>query len=134
MARDPDIERRLENWARWKGGAGAGGIGYASAQLGLSAGGSSGYREAVIPVWDNEAAVTDQAVQALDESLREVIEASYLPPAGTVVAVAHALDIAVRTLHQRMERAFMALRIWFAERESAQAMERRRVESLTNRT
>jgi hypothetical protein len=128
--RDPDIERRLQNWSRWKAGEGSGGLGYASPLLGSSSGGgSSGYREAVIPTWDTEAAVTDQAVQALDEEMRKTIEAYYLTP-GTAFAVAYELGIALRTLHNRVERAYYALQLWFNERERALAAERARVESL----
>jgi hypothetical protein len=132
MARDPDIERKLENWSRWKIGAGllSGGLGYAAASLGAAAGGgSAGYREAIIPTFDAEAAVTDQAVQALPVTLREAIEATYLRRGGQI-AVAAELGIAVRTLHGRIERACYALLGWYQDRAAAMAQERKRVESL----
>jgi len=127
--RDPDIERRLQNWSRWKAGEGAGGLGYAAVDLG-STGGSSGHREAVVPVWDTEASVTDQAVQALRSEQQAAIRAVYLDHGSAFIA-AFELGIALRTLHARVERAFYALQLWFQEREGLQAAERQRVESLT---
>lgn len=132
MARDPDIERKLQNWSRWKVGAGAssGGLGYAAPNLGAAAGGGAGgYREAVIPTFDAEAAVTDQAVQALPAVLRQAIEAAYLRE-GNQFAVAFELGIALRTLHNRIDRAFYALARWYQDRNAAMAQERQRVESL----
>lgn len=131
MARDPEIERRLENWARWKvsGGRGAGALGYASPALGaLSGGGSSGYREAVIPTMGAEAAETDQAVQALDQPLREAVHALYLR-GESAFDIAFSLGLPLRTLQARVGRAHYALLAWFQQRQQAREKERARVEA-----
>ena len=131
MARDVEVERRLLNWARWKRGVSVGGLGHgapsASAAAGFSGGG--GYREAVIPVWDTEAAVTDQAVAALPDELRGTVRVVYLDPAPEAT-MALELGIAVRTLHARVERAHGLVRGWLAEREQRLRAERERVDRL----
>lgn len=130
--RDPDIERKLQNWSRWKVGEGtsSGGLGFAAAKLGASAGGgSSGYREAVVPTFDAEAAVTDEAVQSLKREYRVAIEAYYLRE-GTAFIAACELGLPLRTLNNRVDRAFYALRLWYSDRDAALASERTRVESL----
>lgn len=130
MARDPYIEARLWNWARYLRGGSVGGTGYATVDLlGSGGGGRSGYREAVIPVDAAEAAITGQAVDALDPELRRTVHEYYLAP-GTDEAVAGEMQIAESTLRARLGRAHACLLRWFGEREERLQQERARVEQL----
>jgi hypothetical protein len=131
VARDAEIERRLLNWARWKRGGQSGGLGFgapsASAMAGMRGGGT--YREAVIPVWDAEASVTDQAVQSLPADLVSTVDAYYLGQSNEL-GVAQQLGIAVRSLHARIERAHGLVGRWLEERRMRLDAERKRVEAL----
>lgn len=83
MARDADTERRLQNWARWKLGAGARGLGYASVNLTMVLGDDrSDYQEARIPTVDCEAEETDRAIMTLPSELRATLEVFYVLGGG----------------------------------------------------
>lgn len=59
-----DLERRLENWARWSGGAGVGAFGVASI-YGFGAF-TSHYSDEAMPVINGEALDTETAIRKLD--------------------------------------------------------------------
>lgn len=117
--RDEDMERRLLQWARWremKAGSG----GFAKVNL-LEPRAASGYREAIIPIDQDEAAITDEGVMALQGPLRAAVEAWYLRGVGreglsAAESAAARLCISVRTLHKRVGDAHRALSAWFSER------------------
>ncbi len=128
MARNEEIERRLQNWARWKLGAGGGGLGYGGSAWNMEPSGTR-YREAVIPTIDCEASVTDQAVASLDVRLRETIEQVYLT--GDSAALdARKLGCSEATVKARVWEAHRRLVVWFAERAALARAERERVEAL----
>lgn len=130
MARDPEIERKLLQWAAWRErqGTGSGVLGFARTDLEPRAAG--GYREAPIPVDDFEAAVTDQGVLALSSPMRAAVEAYYLR-AGSVDQAARRLCLGVRMLQVRVGQAHAELGRWFADRRKAADEQRARVERLT---
>lgn len=128
MARDPDIDRRLWNWARAKQGGLSGGLGFS--RVNLEAEGSvRGYREATIPIDACDADVTDQAVRALSPVLRETVQRLYLHGA-TYKAVAARERITEQGVRMRVWKAHDELRAWFAERSARGVDERARVERL----
>jgi hypothetical protein len=129
MARDVDVERRLQSWARWRAGLKAGGLGYATLDLTTWTGSGDRYRESTIPTMDAEAAVTHQAVQALPSELRRTCEVVYLE-GGAMEKKAARLVCAPSTVYTRIERIHVAVRMWLVERHRAAQEERRRVEAL----
>lgn len=129
MARIDDIERRLLNWARWCAGAGAGGLGYASVDMAAEAGGRDGYREAVIPTVDCEAAETHQAVMALPHELQVTVERYYIKGGGHE-AKAERLHIAVSTMYARIDLAHRRIQAWLADLAATRRAQRERIERL----
>ncbi len=127
MARIGEIERRLENWSRWKQGGGLGGLGYASVQLNGESE-RARFREAVIPTVDCEAEETDRAVAGLESTLRRTVEVFYLEPEG-YEAKARYLCIGVAGMYRRLERAHALLHNWFVELQAKRRAERARVEA-----
>lgn len=128
MARDPEIERRLLNWARAKEGGLSGGLGFARANLEADTY-QRGYREATIPIDACEADITDQAVRSLLPVLRETVMRLYLNNESTKVVAARA-RVTEQAVLARLWKAHAELRAWFAERESKAAEERKRVERM----
>lgn len=128
MARDPEIERRLYNWARAKAGGLSGGLGYAKVDL-QTEGDSQRYREATIPIDACDADVTDQAVKALAPVLRETVQQLYLRNLSMREVAARA-RIGEPAARARLWKAHAELRTWFAERERKAADERARVQRL----
>jgi hypothetical protein len=128
MARIPDVERRLQNWARWKQGLGSGGLGFGGSSWNMEASGSR-YREAVIPTVDCEASETDQAVQALDERLRSTVRQVYLTGASTRVD-ACVLGISPAGVDARVWEAHTRIAFWFTDRQALARQERERLERL----
>lgn len=125
MGRIDDIERRLQNWARWKLGPGGGDLGYARVDLTADTS-REGYREARIPTLDCEAEETDRAVLALPSELRRTIELYYLH-GGSVRRKAEMLCCTERAVHARVERAHQAIQSWLQDLERARRQERARV-------
>lgn len=130
MAKIEEIERRLLNWGRWKHGAGAGALGYARVNYSEPATDRDNYHEAVIPTFDCEAEVTDQAVRALVSELRATVEVYYVLGGG-LAAKARRLAVAEATVKSRIDRTHRLIQAWLAERERGQLEQRRRVERLT---
>jgi len=127
MARLEDIERRLLNWARWKHGAGSGGLGYGST-WNMEPSGSK-YREAVIPTVDCEASETDMAIQSLDERLQMTIRQVYLTGASATID-AEKLGCSAAAVKARIWDAHRRISNWLHDRKTAADNERRRVEAL----
>lgn len=117
MAIIEDIERRLLNWAEWRCGGRAGGLGYAAVNLaGVRGGGGSA---AVVQC--DEPVETDAAIRALPSELRAVVQAWYLVGHVGAPEKARRLGICVQTLYRRREQAHRAVQVWL----SSQASERR---------
>lgn len=129
MARIDDIERRLENWARWRIGS-TGIEGYAGTGFGDWAGeGTSAYREARIPTSAVEAELTDRAVTSLHQDLRHAVYVYYLQPEG-YVKKALLLGCSVRVMYLRIEQAHIELQRWFDDYARQRQAERERVDRL----
>lgn len=122
-----DIERRLLNWARWKLGGTAGGLGFATVQLQAALSAREHVREAVIPTSDAEASETDEAVRALDSTLRRTVEVVYLAGGG-VRDKARRLACGEATLHSRVARAHSLIQSHLSDLAARRRQERERVE------
>ena len=128
MARIEDIERRLNNWARWKLGGTSGGLGFSKPWLDREGGGYS-YREAVIPIVDCEAEETDRGVQRLDDVTQETLEKVYIG-SGSLARKSVSLGVSESTIHARVWEAHRRLASWFSELRRLARDEQRRVELL----
>lgn len=129
MARLPDIERRLLNWARWKIGCTSGGLGYAATAMRERVDGEGYDAQAHIPTVDTEAEQTEQAVQALDGRLRMTVETFYIDGGSERKKLAK-LCCSKTTLHARIDEAHRALSAWLSGQAAAARDERARVERL----
>lgn len=129
MARIEDIERRLLNWARWRAGAGSGGMGYAGVNWGSDGGTRSAYREARIPTLDCDGEEMDRAVRSLSSELRRTVEVHYCESRSEVDAMAR-LACGRSTLHARLGRAHLLLQAWLANQQRLRDDERARVEAI----
>jgi hypothetical protein len=131
VARDEDIERRLQNWARMRLGETRSPLGYAQAQLGaVRVDGGSGWDTPVpIPTNEVEAADTDQAVKALDSRLRRTVEVVYLEPGG-IRRKAQQLACSEATVHQRVGEAHHAIQRWLADLATTRRQQRERMAAL----
>jgi len=128
MARIEDIERRLQNWARWKLGATHSGLGYASMRWdgGIR---TPGNRESVVPTIDCEAEETNRAVMALESRLRATVEVVYLQGCS-MRQKALQLCCGEPAVKARVWQAHRSLSHWLAATAQAARNERERVESL----
>ena len=114
MARIDDIERRLLNWARWKHGAGAGGLGFASINPAALLGEDrDNFKEARIPTSDCEGEETDQAVKALPTELCETVHVVYLLGGG-MAQKAKRLHVSDSGLRARISAAHRQISAWLA--------------------
>lgn len=129
MARDPEIERRLNNWARYRLTRGTGALGYASVNLSDPTMIREPYAEAPIPTNAIEASETDGAIMLLPGELRAAVESHYLAPGGLAQKLAR-LCCSKATLYNRIERAQRLLAEHFASRADKARAERARVEAL----
>lgn len=109
-----DVDRRLQQWARWVVGGGAGGLGYASLNW-ESLGGRTG-GEAVIPTVAVEASADHDDVMRLPSELRRTVEVYYLGPTTSRVVLAAKLCCSTATVDARLTRAHRLLRDAFGER------------------
>lgn len=126
--RNEEMERRCLNWARWRGGAGSGGLGYGGGGgMWRDVVSTSRYREAVVPTLDVEAEQTERGVAQLVSHLRRTVEVYYLGT-GTMVERCHSLQIASATLYARIDKAHEALAAWLREQEAMARHQRERVE------
>lgn len=130
MARIPEIDRRLQNWARYIARLNSGGGNYASVDFGVSRVDGGGYdAPTVIPISDGEAQETDRAVERLELGQRDAVRAAYLGT-GSVKERARKLGLSLATLYARVELAHKVLDREFAAARTAADAERKRVEQL----
>lgn len=129
MARIEDIERRLLNWARWKHGAGAGGLGYARVNLQAPAVDGDDYAEARVPTDDCEATETDAAVMSLASELRATVEVVYVL-GGAMAAKARRLCVSEATIKTRIWRSHVVIQSWLSDKALERRQQRERVEGL----
>ena len=130
MARDPDIERRLLNWARWKNAKEGGGGNFARTDMTVERVDGAGWDwSQEPPTFEGEAITTDQAVMALPSELRATVEMAYLG-AGSVQHMMARLQIARCTVYTRIDQAHRRLRTWFAERAEAARVQLARDEAV----
>ena len=123
MARIEYMRLRLNNWALWKARESAGGLGFASQSSFLNDFDNDRYREARIPVDDVDAALTNQAVEALlpaRENLYATLQCMY-PQAMTARETARKCGVAESTIKARLEQADLALTLWLRDRREANA-------------
>ena len=125
MARLRHIQRRLENWAIWSTRGASGGLGYATQSVLASEVWSRGsYNHIAIPVEDEEAAQTHDAIQSLKLGkghLFVTLECIYLKDLG-ITETAKRMHRAPSTLKAQLEQADHAIATWL----DAQAEERAR--------
>lgn len=129
MAKLPDIERKLLNWARYRLRRDSGAIGYATTSLRERVDGEGWDARAAIPTVDSDADVTEQAIQSLQVDLRHTIEEFYLRGDG-VDAKARRLGCSRAAVYARISLAHLQLASWFSERDRVARQERERVEKL----
>lgn len=127
MARLDRIKRRLDNWAMWKERGASGGLGFATRSVLLSDTWSRGsYNGMLIPVVEQEAEETDQAVQALKltrSHLYVTLECIYLRDLG-IKATAQRMQRAVSTISAQLEQADHAIAGWLDDRAREQDKKR----------
>lgn len=126
-ARIDDIERRLLNWARWRLGGTAGGLGFASVNLEAALSARDDSRQSVVPTSDAEAVDTDAAVLALDSALRRTVEVVYLSGGG-MAGKARKLACSEATVYSRVGQAHWQIAAWLADLATRRRAERERVE------
>lgn len=123
MARIQWIVHRLNNWALWKDRESSGSLGFAGRSSFLREPGGDGYRDAQIPVFDEEASITDQAVQSLKAGRPQHNETLILyyiggprQPKLTALGVAQRHGVSERAVHTRLEECDRAIARWLEER------------------
>ena len=119
MARLKRIQRRLENWAIWSSRGASGGRGYATRSVLASEVWSRGsYNHIAIPVEDEEAAQTDEAVRALKLGkghLVVTLECIYLRDLG-IKGTAARMQRAESTIKAQLEQADHAIAAWLDDK------------------
>lgn len=83
----------------------------------------------VVPISDDEAALTDQAVRALEPDLHRAVHVVYVE-GGKMARKAQKLGVSEATVYLRIDQAHRRLSSWFSERARAQQQQRLRVEAL----
>ncbi len=130
MARLDHIKRRLDNWAIWKARECSGGLGFATRSVLASEVWSRGsYNGVLIPVHEQEAEQTNQAVESLKLSkshLYVTLECIYLKDLG-IKATAKRMARAESTIKAQLEQADHAIAAWLEAK--AVELERRRVQA-----
>lgn len=119
MARIDRIKRRLENWAIWSSRGAGGARGFATKSVLASEVWSRGsYNHVPIPVFEEEAAETDQAVRALKLGkghLFMTLECIYLKDLG-IRATAQRMQRAESTVKAQLEQADHFIDAWLQQR------------------
>ena len=131
MAKIEHIERRLQNWTRWKLGSSMGGLGFSSVNLSEDAG-RDGYREAVIPTIDCEAEETDRAIMTLPSELRRTVEVVYIDNTG-MEAKARKLCCTRDTVSKRIERAHLGISRWLQDAQDKRKAVRARLVAVSQK-
>jgi hypothetical protein len=123
MARIDWVKYRLDNWALWKARQQQGGLGFYSSTSFLHDASSDRYREAVIPVDEVDAALTDQAVEALRpdrQHLHLTLQCIYVNGLG-VKETSRRLALGESTIKAHLDQADHALARWFRDRADSRA-------------
>lgn len=129
MARDEEIERRLQNWARWKLSCTGGPLGFAGVDLESAGIHRDPYASAPVPTLDVEAAETEEALKQLPADLWETVVLFYVG-AGSQAKKAKKLGITERGMRGRIEQAHRWLSAYFTGLNERRRAERTRVEGL----
>lgn len=132
MARIEWVKHRLQNWALWCERSAGGGLGFSSTASFLHDVDSSRYREAVIPVDEVDAAVTNEAVESLrpDRShLYETLHCIY-PQGLGIRETARRCRRAESTIKAQLEQADQALKMWFDARQERQRAAREQLRAV----
>lgn len=121
MARLKFIEHRLENWALWKDRESRGGLGFSATAAFLKQHSGDGYREIQVPILDEDASVTDQAVRSLEVTrpqLCMVLQLYYLGDTTrlTILGIARAMGVSESAVHANLASADRAIALWLSER------------------
>lgn len=123
MARIEWVCLRLNNWALWKDREASGSIGFASRSSFLRDPGGGGYRDAQIPIFDEDASITDQAVQSLKDTRPQHHETLILyyiggprQPKLTALGISQRQGVSERAIHTRLEECDRAIARWLEER------------------
>ncbi len=119
MARIKWVQCYLDNWALWKEREASGSQGYPTSSSFLREV-SSGYREAIIPVSDCDASVTNDAVESLKGTrpfLYQALQCIYIKRLG-VKGTAREMGRAESTVKGLLDSADHALSAWFSDRAS----------------
>lgn len=128
MARIDWVKQRLENWARWCQQREAGALGYPRQSVFARLAGKGTRAESVIPVDSIDAALTDEAVQALrlDRShLYLTLQLVYVQ-GRDIADAARQMQRAPSTVKAHLDAADHALALWFRERANQAAAARGR--------
>lgn len=127
MARLERIKRRLDNWAIWKCRGDGGALGYHSRNiLAVDVWDRGSYNGAMIPVFEQEAEETDQAVEALLETrpyLYDTVHRIYVLDLG-VNETARRYGLAKSTVCSHLEQADHAIDLWLQERAAEKERKR----------
>lgn len=122
MARIEWVKQRLDNWALWKERESNGGRGFYAETSFLKDGSSQGgYREAVIPVDEVDASVTNAAVESLRltrSHLYITLQLIYIDGIG-IRATAQKMARAEATIKANLDQADHAIAVWFRNRQDA---------------
>lgn len=128
MARLERIKKRLDNWALWKARQNDAGLGFHTRSvLAVDVWNRGSYNGAVIPHFEEEAALTDQAVESLKVGkghLFVTLDWIYLRDLG-VNETARRIGKSVATVHSHLDQADQAIAAWLEAWVAEQ--ERRRV-------
>lgn len=123
MARIDWVEHRLRMWAMWKVRDESGGLGFPKQSSFMREAFQNGYRDAQIPVFCHEEAVTDQAIHHLKGDrpvLHETLLLHYIgarrqPPMG-IKELALYYGVRAEGIHVRLGECDRAIARWLDER------------------
>jgi hypothetical protein len=118
MARIEWVKTYLNNWACWKVKQDSGGLGFPSQSSFLKEAATSGYREAIIPINDCDASVTNDAIGSLKPErahLYECLYCIYIHDLG-VRRTAARLGKAESTIKAQLDQADHAISVWLTAR------------------
>ena len=128
MRFDEEMDRRLQNWARWRAFREDGGR-VATCSFGERVDGDGWDAQQVIPTSDAEAEETQHGVARMDTNVRRAVEAWYLGGGGVAQRCRRA-DCSETTLRERVAHGQRQLGQWLADKREAARRERQRVELL----
>ena len=128
MARLEHIKRRLDNWALWKARQNDSGLGFHSRSiLAVDVWQRGSYNGAMVPHFEQEAELTDQAVESLKLGkghLFVTLDYIYIKDLGVKQAARRMLR-AESTIHAQLDQADRAIDAWLSA--WAEVQERKRV-------